>query len=135
MKSNRRTVQMGIFSPQPKHDHHELKILLKSADGLSDWATTLELKTALTSPPKIIILELPCRAKQPTGEMRQISNTQSEFTVHLDGAAAPATLCDLSGIPLKHWMRTMFSRFAECPAAICVLVTSGKISLTFHPGE
>jgi len=135
MRNTRRTVQMGIFRPQPKHDHHELKILLKSTDGLSDWATTLELKTALTSPPKIIILELPCRAKQPTGEMRQISNTQSKFTVHLDGDASPATLCDLSAVPLKHWMRTMFSKFAECPAAICILVTSGKISLTFHPGE
>ena len=134
MKQTRRSQQMGIFRPQPKHAKHELKIVLKSADGLSDWAMTLDLETTLTSPPKIIVLELPCKA-EPSGVMKQVSNTCSEFTVELIGDASPATLCDLSHIPLNDWMHTMFSKFAECPAAIGVLVTSGKISVTLHSGE
>ena len=134
MKINRRTEQMGVFRPQPKHHHHQVRIILKSKDGSSDWAMTLELETTLTSPRKIIILELPCKAK-PDGQMKQISNTRSEFTVDLIGDASPATLCDLSHIPLKDWMATMFSKFANCHAAIGVLVTSGRISVTLHSGE
>ena len=134
MKHTRRSQQMGIFRPQPKHDHHTLKIILKSADGISDWATTLELETKLTSPPKIIILELPSKA-EPGGEMRQVSNTRSEFTVNLIGDASPATLTDLSHLPLQDWMATMFSKFANCRAAIGVLVTSGRVSVTMHTGE
>jgi len=67
--------------------------------------------------------------------MKQVSNTHSEFVVNLIGDASPATLCDLSHIPLKDWMATMFSKFADCPAGIGVLVTSGKISVTLHSGE
>ena len=134
MKNHCRTEQMGIFRPQPKHERHTIKIVLKSHDGLSDWATTLDLETKLNMPPTFLILELPCRAK-PGAEMRQISNTHSEFNVDLEGNASPATLCDLSHIPLKNWMSTLFTKFGDCHAAIGVVVTSGKISVTLHPGE
>ena len=126
---------MGIFRPEIKPQRHEIKIVLKSEDGNSNWMTTLELETGPNTPPKMLILELPSRANQPTGEMRQISNNQSEFTVDLVGDASPAALTDLSGTPLQNWMATMFSKFASCPAAIGVLVTRGTISVTLHSEE
>jgi len=125
MKSNRNTEQLGIFRPEIKPQHQEVKIVLKSKD----------LETGPNTPPKMLILELPSRANQPTGEMRQISNAQSEFTVDLVGAASPATLTDLSATPRQNWMATMFTKFASCPAAIAVLVTRGTISVTLHSEE
>ena len=135
MKSNRNTEQLGIFRPEIKPQPQEVKIVLKSKDGNSNWTTTLDLETGPNTPPKMLILELPSRANQPTGEMRQISNAQSEFTVDLVGAASPATLTDLSATPRQNWMATMFTKFASCPAAIAVLVTRGTISVTLHSEE
>jgi len=36
---------------------------------------------------------------------------------------------------MKNWMSTLFTKFGDCHAAIGVVVTSGKISVTLHPGE
>lgn len=67
--------------------------------------------------------------------MMQLSETQSEFTVPLQGPALPATLKDLSTMPLQDWMAIMFVSFAEAKAAIGILVTHGRVSVTLHEGD
>ena len=112
-----------------------IKIILRSATGLSNWTTTLELETGGQASPKMLILELPSRAKQPAGEMRQFSDTKSEFTVHLEGDASSATITDLSSTPLQDWMTTMLRKFGICAAAIAVVVKNGKTSVILRSDD
>ena len=82
-----------------------------------------------------MILELPAKVKNPTGQMVQLSDARSEFVVDLLAPASPATLKDLSAMPLKDWMATLLISFAETQASIGVLVTHGRVSVTLHGGE
>jgi hypothetical protein len=130
-----KTEHFGVYRPEPKHDRHELKIFIKTKDKASDWNVTLDLETKKNSPPKFIILDLFGKVRPSTGEMRQTSNTQSEFTVELAGDASLATLYDLSHMNLKDWTRRIYSKLGERHAAILIVVMSGRISVTFHSGE
>jgi hypothetical protein len=38
-------------------------------------------------------------------------------------------------MPLQDWMATMFLIFAQAKAAIGILVTHGRISITLHEGD
>jgi hypothetical protein len=126
--TNRKTQQIGRCRPLYKQDAHELKITLVGHDG--QWSTTLELDTRKESPAQFLIFELPTKA---TGEMRQVSNTASEFLVHLAGATAPAKVTILSNKPKTQWMLTMFQTFAKGPG-IAVLVKDCRVSVTMHEG-
>jgi hypothetical protein len=82
-----------------------------------------------------MILDLPAKVKNPTGQMVQLSDTRSEFVVDLLGLASPATVKDLSGLPIKDWIPTLLVSFAETQASIGILVTHGRVSVTLHAGE
>ncbi len=128
-KNNERTTQqIGRCRPLFKQDAHELKITLVGHDG--QWSTTVELDIRKESPAQFLIFQLPTKA---TGEMRQVSNTASEFLVHLAGATAPAKLTNLSVTSKKYWMLTMFKVFAKGPA-FAVLVKDSRVSVTMHEG-
>ena|ERR1017187_6294873 len=128
-RNNKCTTQpIGRCCPLFKQDTHELKIMLVGHDG--QWSTTLELDTRKESAAQFLIFELPTKA---TGEMRQVSNTASEFLVHLAGATAPAKLTNLSITSKKYWMLTMFRTFAKGPA-IAVLVKNRRVSVTMQEG-
>lgn len=124
---------LGILRPESKFKYHELTIVLAGNDG--QWSSTLDLKTGTDAPPQFVIFKIDSPVKKPTGEMRQTSDTQSEFVVRLAGPTTMAVVRNLSKLPLKDWMPIMFSTFAQCPAAIAVLVVRGRVSVTLHEGD
>jgi len=128
------TQPLGSAQPENKHAQHELKITLRGNDG-SSWSTEFQFDTRSAAPRRFIILELPGKVKNPTGQMIQLSETRSEFVVDLLGPASPATIKDLSAMPLKDWMATLYISFAETQSAVGVLVTHGRVSVTLHGGE
>lgn len=127
------THPLGILRPESKFQCHELTIILVGNDG--QWSSALDLKTGNDAPSQLVIFKIDSPVKKPTGEMKQISNTQSEFVVRLAGPTTMATVLNLSKLPLKDWMPVMFSTFAQCPAAIAVLVVRGRVSVTLHEGD
>lgn len=127
--TNRKTQQIGVCRPLYKQDKHELTIVLIGDDG--QWSNTLDLDTRETSSAQFWVYQLPVKAR--TGEMKQSSNTSSEFMVRLAGDTAPAKLTNLSNLPKKQWMIAMFKMFARGPA-VAVLVKDCRVSVTMHEG-
>jgi hypothetical protein len=128
------TFPLGCLQPEHKHPSHQLQILLRGDNG-SAWSTVLTFDTRNSAPRRLLILELPAKVKTPGGIMTQRSDTRSDFAVTLAGPAVPATLRDLTDTPLPEWMSTMYEIFAECPAAIGILVTRGNLSVVLHEGD
>ena len=134
MKPTYQTQPLGVLRPASKHSHHELQVILQGNDG-SSWSTWFDFATSDSSPRRFLILELPSRVVKPGGDMVQLSETQSELIVQLQGPASEALLKDLSATPIQDWMSTLFTCFAEAPSAIGILVTHGQVSVTLHEGE
>ena len=128
------TQPLGSAQPESKHVHHELQVILRGNDG-SSWSTEFQFDTRSAAPRRFMILELPAKVKNPTGQMVQLSDARSEFVVDLLAPASAATLKDLSAMPLKEWMATLLISFAETQASIGILVTHGRVSVTLHGGE
>ena len=134
MKQTYQTQPLGSAQPESKHVHHELQVILRGNDG-SSWSTEFQFDTTAAAPRRFVILELPGKVKNPTGQMIQLSDARSEFVVDLLAPASAATLKDLSAMPLKEWMATLLISFAETQASIGILVTHGRVSVTLHGGE
>jgi len=124
---------LALCRPQSPYTNHELTIVLAGDDGR--WTTTLDLDTRMDAPPKLLVFELPTAVQKTTGQMRQIGPTRSEFKVKLAGPSHPATIVDLSSLPMAEWMRTLFLKFAQCPSAVGVLVIRGQVSVTLNEGD
>ena len=125
------TQQIGVCRPQSLHDSHELTIVLVGDDG--QWSTTIDANTKSDAPSQFWLIELPAKAQKPGGEMRQISNLETEFVVRLAGPTGPAIVRNLSNTPQTNWMIAMFKTFARTPA-IGVLISRGHMSVTLHEG-
>ena len=134
MKPTYQTQPLGVLRPASQHSHHELQIILKGNDGTS-WSTWFDFNTRDSAPRRFLILELPSQVVKPGGDMVQLSATQSELIVQLQGPASEALLKDLSATPIQDWMSTLFTCFAEAKAAIGILITNGQVSVTLHEGE
>jgi hypothetical protein len=124
---------LGLIRPATTHDKHELRIILTS--DKNQWRSTLTLDTRQNAKAQFLIFKIEAPLRRPTGEMKQITNTQSEFLVRIQGPAAMASIMNLSPLPIKEWMQTMFSTFAQSQAAIAVLCTHGRVSVTLHGGD
>ena len=126
---------LGNLQPENKHPRHHLLVRLKGSDG-SSWSKEFELDITPASPRRFLILQLQSKAEKSTGQIVQLSNTQSEFSLRLRGPASPATIKDLSSMPIEHWMATLHACFVEAKAVVGILVTShGRISVALHEGE
>jgi len=131
-KNNERTTQqIGVCRPQSLYDSHEVTIVLTGDDG--QWSTTIAANTKSDAPPQFWIIELPASTRKPDGEMRQISNMETEFVVRLAGSTGPAIIRNLTNTPQKTWMVTMFKSFGQGPT-LAVLVLRGRLSITLHEG-
>ena len=124
---------LGILRPASKHKQHELKINLVGDKG--QWTTTLNLDTRPEAKPQFLIVKIGLPLRRPTGEMKQLANAQSEFTIRIMGPMADATIVNLSPLPIQDWMPTMFAEFAQNPAALAVLCSHGRVSVTLHGGD
>jgi hypothetical protein len=128
MKPPYLTQPLGNVHPENKHPRHNLQVTLKGDDG-SSWSTGFELDTKPASPRRFLILELQTRAEKSGGQMVQLSDTQSEFSVRLRGPTLPATIKDLSSLPIKNWVATLYTCFAEAEAVVGILITNrGRIA-------
>lgn len=135
MKPPHLTQPLGNVHPENKHPRHNLQVILRGDDG-SIWSTGFDLDTKPTSPRRFLVLELQTRAEKSSGQMVQLSDTQSEFSVRLRGPASPATIKDLSAQPIKNWMAILYACFAEAEAVVGILVTNrGRVSVALHEGE
>jgi hypothetical protein len=134
MQPTHQSQPLGNIQPENKHTHHQLTIILTGNDG-STWSTEFHLDTKLEAPRRFLILAIQGKVQKPAGNMVQVSETKSEFTVQLRGSASPAVLRDLSATPLKDWIPTLLISFAESQAAIGILVNRGRVSVTLNEGE
>jgi hypothetical protein len=124
---------LALCRPQSQYTNHELTIVLEGDDGR--WTTKLDLDTRTDAPPRLLVFELPTAVQKTTGQMRQIGPTRSEFKLKLAGPSHPATIIDLSSLPMAEWMPTLFLKFAQCPSAVGVLVIRGQVSVTLNEGD
>ena len=135
MKPPYLTQPLGNVHPENKHPRHNLQVILRGDDG-SIWSTGFDLDTKPTSPRRFLVLELQTKAEKSSGRMVQFSDTQSEFSVRLRGPASPAKIKDLSSLPMKNWMATLYACFADAEAVVGILVCNhGRISVALHEGE
>ena len=135
MKPPYLTQPLGNVHPENKHPRHNLQVILRGDDG-SIWSTGFDLDTKPTSPRRFLVLELQTKAEKSSDQMLQLSDTQSEFSVRLQGPASPATIKDLSSLPTKNWMAILYACFAEAEAVVGILVTNrGRVSVALHEGE
>jgi len=135
MKPPHLTQPLGSMHPENRHPRHHLELILRGEDG-SIWSTGFDLDTKPTSPRRFLVLELQTKAEKSTGQMVQLSDNQSEFSVRLRGPALPAKIKDLSSLPMKNWMATLYACFADAEAVVGILVSNhGRISVALHEGE
>lgn len=130
---NHESVALGICRHLTQHEVHELNLVIRGKDG--EWTKTLNLNLRPAAPAQFWIYELSAAVKKSTEQMKQLSSTHSEFSVGLQGASSPVKVTDLSGQPTSEWMISMFKIFARCQAAIAILVSHGRVSVTLHQGD
>jgi hypothetical protein len=134
MKPTYQKQSLSVLRPDSERSHHELHVILHGNDG-STWSTSFDFDTAISSTRKMLILQLPAKVEQKGGDIVSVTDNKFEVTVQLQGPALPATLIDISAKPITDWMSSMFTCFAETGAAIGILVSGGRVSVTLNEGD
>jgi hypothetical protein len=130
---NHESMALGICRQLSQHEVHALTLIVNGDDG--QWTKTLDLNLRPNAAAQFMIFELPGEVVKPSGEMRKLNDTHSQFAVRVSGSSTPTCVIDLAGAPPCDWMVKMFQTFARCRAAIALLVTFGRVSVTLHEGD